>query len=144
MSRIVTRADITLKIPPHFKNLTGKEPYVQEFKAGVPVEVPERIAVYYTKSWPGKFRYANDPVVEETENEDSKTFTEFNPVQFLIDNQGNYEQALKDLSRKDLNSVAKQLGLIGFYKQKTEQVVERIANDIKIQIEKEAKLQGQE
>jgi len=143
MSRIVTRADITLKIPPHFKNLTEKEPYVQEFKSGEPVEVPERIAAYYTKNWSGKFRYDNDPVIEETKNEDSKTLTEFNPVQFLIDNQGNYEQSLKDLSRRDLNNVAKQLGLTGFYQQKTDRVIERVLNDIKIQMEKETKLQGQ-
>jgi len=146
MSRIVnkTTVDITLKIPPHFKNLTGKDPFVKEFKVGESVEVPDNIAVYYTKSWPRKFRYDNDFFVEEVDEKIPLT-TEFDAVQFLVNNEGNYEQALNDLPRKNLNDVAKQLGLTGFHNQKPDRVIGRILNDIKIQIEKEAKLnEGQD
>jgi len=141
MVPIVAQCNITLVIPPGFKGLTNGK-FVQEFKPGIPVMVPEKIAEYYTSNWSNKFRYANGEMEEFHEPQtSSKIEEEFQPVQWIEDNYENIE-AVKELDRSKKLAVAKVLKLTGVHKQTNERVDNRIIHDIKTKTEQQKKLEG--
>ncbi len=137
MATIYSTFDHTLKIPPYFKNLTKKDPFVQEFKAFEPVEVPNHIAEYYTKNWGNKYRYADEEQLEDIFEEGNpeeyeNTNEEFNALDFLSENDENIEEAIEGLEKKEeIHAIAKFLRLNSYHKQKNERIKERIIEDIK-------------
>jgi len=97
MARIITTFDHTLKIPPHFKKLTGKEWYVKELKAGEATEVPDHIAAYYTANWATKYKYADAeevPFYTKEELKEKEKPKEFEAIEFLETNYDNIEDAV--------------------------------------------------
>lgn len=144
MPLIIATFNHTMRIPPNFKGLTGKDWFVKEFIAEEPTEVPEKIAEYYTKSWSSKYRYAGrveEPFYPSTgkENEPPK---EFDAVDFLEENYNNIEESIRSLTdRKKLFSISEVLKFNPGYKQQpTERLQERIINDINVKKAHEEKL----
>lgn len=145
MARIVSTFDHTIKIPPGFKKLTGRESFTQEFKAGEAVEVPDHIAEYYTKNWSKKYRYADaedESIYTPEEMAQGENLPkEFDAMKFLEDNFNNIEEAVTGLTdRKQILEIAKVLKFKAAHNQKNEKLKERIVNDIKVKKAHEEKL----
>lgn len=133
MVQIIAKATTTLKIPPNFKGLTGREWLIIEFEAGVPTEVSDKVAEYYTKNWDKKFKYATDESESELENDGSEDDEpiEFDPIDFLEKNYDKVDEAINELTnRKELLALCKALRFNSYVKQSNERLKERIINDI--------------
>lgn len=139
MANIISKIDTKLIIPPHFKSLTGKKALEIEFKAGKVKEVPDNIAEYYTKSRPHVFRYADEEVIWNEENngkEEEVSEEEFDAQEFFDKNVDRIEEAIQNITdRKQLFAISKFIGLTNYGNQSNERIKERIINDIKIQKE---------
>lgn len=138
MALIVTTFDHTLKIPPHFKGLVGKDWFEKELKANEPTDLPDKIAEYYTKNWGKKYRYAYDEeksiyTPEEIKKGEQEPPKEFDAMTFLADNYQNIEVAVNEITdRKQLFKIAEALKFSDFVKQKNDRIKERIINDVKV------------
>jgi len=148
MATIYSTFDHTMKIPPNFKGLAGKGGFTKEFKAGEPVEVPDKIAAYYTKNWSKKYKYAQHieapPFYTPEEEKEPEPPKVFEPLEFLDANYNNIEEALEKVEkREDLLALAKFLRLGSYFKQKNERIKERIIADIKAKKAQQEKLDKQ-
>lgn len=137
MGNMIAKIDTTIKIPPYFKNLIGKDGLIIEMKAGQPKEVPDNILNYYTKNRPHVFRKDTDPEPMQPKvgvlPEGGVMPGEFDPVLFVTQNYDNIEAGLETLpepTRQKLLKVAKLLKLNDFYKQTSSRIKERIIHDI--------------
>lgn len=137
---VVTTFDHTLRIPPNFKNLVGREGFVKELKAEEPTQLPTKIAEYYVTNWSKKYRYADAQEMEtftlipgNDAGNKEKEPKEFDPLQFLEDNFQNIEEAVNALTdRKQIFELAKTLKFgSGYHTQKNDRLKERIINDVK-------------
>lgn len=143
MAKIISKIDITLKIPPYFKGLTGREPLEIGLKAGEITEVTDKIGEYYTRSRPKIFRYAEHEDFELYTEEEKKEQTpaEFDALKFFEENSENIEEAINGLdNKKQLSALCKFMGLTNYVTQTKERLKERILADIKIQKEQEERL----
>lgn len=144
MAFIISKSTITLKIPPHFKGLTGKEWLVIELEAETPTEVSEKVAEHYVKSWSNKFSYANEPEQVSplgNNNPPIDTPKEFEAIEFLEKNYDRIEEAVNELTEmKELFLIAKSLRLNGYHQQQMPRLKERIINDITKKKEQEEKI----
>lgn len=148
MARIITTFDHTLKIPPHFKKLTGKEWYVKELKAGEATEVPDHIAAYYTANWATKYKYADAeevPFYTKEELKEKEKPKEFEAIEFLETNYDNIEDAVNAIEdRGQILEIAKVLKFSGHLKQSNDRLKARIISDITVKKEHEAELAKKE
>jgi len=143
MAQIVSKIDITLKIPPRFKNLTGKEALVIQLKEGIPATVSDAIADYYIRSRPNIYRYADisENTTEEIQTEEVEEVKVFDALEFLEENAENIEDAVNSLTdRKEVFAICKLMRLTGYTNQTTEKAKQRIIADIKIQKQKQETL----
>lgn len=135
MPKIIANIDITLKIPPNFKNLNPSNTWLEiEFTAEEPKEVTQQIADYYTKNRPQVFRKEKAAEVHPMEKiENPPPVKEFDAVVFLQENYDNISAGLETLEnpvRPKLMTICKLLKFNDFTKQKNERLFERIINDI--------------
>lgn len=130
MPLIIAKVAKRLIIPRKMRGIFPNEKeLIIDLPAGVPVEVPDYVLNYYTKNRPHIFRLASEPepIIEpEVDTEP----TRFNPIEFIEQNYSNIKEPLEGLKRRELNLVATQMKLTGFYNQKAERVIERIVFDI--------------
>jgi len=147
MAKIISKTTTTLKIPPNFKGLTGKQWLVIDFEADTPTEVPDNVAAYYVKSWSNKFRYAKEEVqISPLGNEGNKNNTppppeEFEPIKFLEQNYDRIEDAVNELTdRKQILKLCESLHFKGYHTQKTDRLKERIINDIEVKKKQEEEI----
>jgi hypothetical protein len=144
MALIISKIDTTLKIPPYFKGLTGKNWLVIDFKKDEPKDVSDKVAEYYTKSRPKIFRYPDAEefiLYTEAQKAEQPPDEEFDALKFFEDNQDNIENAVNELfERKHLFAICKFMGLTGYVTQDKPRIKERIIADIKIQKEQQEKI----
>lgn len=142
MAKIISKIDIELKIPPYFKGLTGRDWLTIEFKKGEPKEVSEKVAEYYTRSQPKKFKYAEQEDFEFYKPEEiTEPPAEFDANEFFEKNVENIEEAINAITeRKPLFAICKFMGLTNYVTQSKERLKERIISDIKIHKEQQEKL----
>ena len=131
---MVSKIDIRLDIPPKMRGIfPNEERLLIDLKAGEPTEVPKYVLDYYTKNRPHVYHDVKKTEIE-AEPEDKPTIKpKFDPLEFRESYYSQIEEGLQTVSDwRDLQNIAKTLGLKGAHKQTKERVIERIIHDVKV------------
>jgi hypothetical protein len=140
--KIISKVDKHLVVTPRMRGLPNEEELRIDLPADQPVEVPDYIANYYIKNYPHVYRLEGQQAQEDATGENNSIQTNpFDPLNFLEMNYSRIEEASKSLEKKELLAVAKVLKLNGAYNQKTDRIIERIVQDVKVKQEQQEELE---
>lgn len=133
MAFIISKIDTEITFPAWHKANPSKNELTVIIKQDEINEVPDLVAERLTKARPHVYRYADE---DEKPNAESPTEPEesvFNATEFLAENANNIEEALTNLSRRELFAICKAMKLGNYALLTSERIRERIIKDIKIQ-----------
>lgn len=138
---LVSKVDKTLDIAKARTNFPNTERLVLEFKAGVPLEVPDYVADTYSKSYPQVFTIVDSlsakvPVVPPALGDPTTVPpAPFDAEEFLLEHFNATEEELGQLSKEELFAVAKTLNLTAPPNIGPDKLVAKIAQELKIRNE---------
>jgi hypothetical protein len=137
---LVSKVDKTLDIAKSRTNFPNTERLVLNFKAGEPLEVPDYVADAYSKSYPGVYSIVDSKEKVKTPPPadppaGGKTPAPFDAEEYLLENFNASQDDLKELDRSELFAIAKVLNLTAAQNIVTDNLVNKIAQELKIRNE---------
>lgn len=132
MAYIISKIDTTIVYPPFHKVNPSRTELTVVIKKDEVNSVDDKIAERLVGARPHVYRYADEeekPIVEHQ----TQDTPQFNAAEFIAENANNIENALEQLTRRELYEICKFLKLSGYILQSTEHIKERIIKDVKIQ-----------
>jgi len=141
---LVCTVDKILDIPKGRSGFPNTERLTFEFKAGVPLEVPDYIADTYQRSYPKIYTIVEPGVkvplpVPPIEKETEAPKAPFDAEEYLLEHFTATEEELKELSKAELIEVAKVLNLTAPPNIGQDKLAVKIAQELKIRNESSPK-----
>lgn len=136
MALLVSKVDKTIKIPKEKSSFPNKVDLEFNFKAGVPLEVPEEVAKSYSESYPQIYKIVESKEKIEVEgkksSEEDKVAEKFDAVSFLQAHPNATEEELKKLKQSELLAICEALDLKANFNTGVDKLASKIAQELVI------------